>query len=74
MTSSGFEFPRAETLDRSVKTMLIVIPPKRIDLLLGISDGCEPVHVHTLLPLNDSMAALSVGFPRREKLRIMPLV
>src|SRR5229473_2829661 len=25
--------------------MLIVVPPERVDLLLGVVDRCEPVHV-----------------------------
>jgi hypothetical protein len=28
--------------------MLIVVPPKRIDLLLGVVDRREPMHVQTL--------------------------
>src|SRR5215207_8782887 len=30
--------------------MLIVVPPKRIDLLLRVLHRCKPVHVQTLFP------------------------
>jgi hypothetical protein len=46
-TLSGF--PRAEALERSVRMMLIVVPPKRIDLVLCVLERREPVHVQTLL-------------------------
>src|SRR5215203_5828447 len=30
--------------------MLIVVPPKRVDLLLRVVHRCKPVHVQTLFP------------------------
>jgi hypothetical protein len=42
-------FPRAETLESPVRMVFIVVPPKRVDLLLRVVDGCEPMDVQTLL-------------------------
>jgi hypothetical protein len=42
-------FPRAETLESSVRMVLIVVPPKRVDLLLRVLDKREPMDVQTLL-------------------------
>jgi hypothetical protein len=43
------EFPRGQTLERSVRTPLIVIPSPVINLLFGIINRIKPMSVQTLL-------------------------
>ena len=53
-----------------VRTAVIVFPPPPLDELFRLHDAREPVNVEALrshVPLNDSMNALSVGLPGREK-------
>src|SRR5262252_10073150 len=43
--------------------VLVVVPPKRVDLLLGILQGCEPMDVETFLP-EPSVERLDRGIVR----------
>ena len=43
-------FPRAQAIESSVRMVLIVVPPKRVDLLMCVLPRREPMHVQTFLP------------------------
>jgi hypothetical protein len=43
------KFPRRQALERTVRTMLIIIPSPRVNLLLRILDSIEPVRIQALL-------------------------
>jgi len=54
--------PRAEALESSVRMMLIVVPPKRVDLCCASSSDanqCTFKHSSRNRPLKDSIVALS---------------
>jgi hypothetical protein len=55
--------------------LLIVVAAPGFDLFLSILQAQKPVFIQALLPetaVDDSMKALSVGFPGREKSRTTP--